>query len=104
MAENKDDHLEESPPKQPAAEVGAGSQDPTLNAIQLAFESSSFSGTRKREKKARARDPKAAAGAAREKSGQSRGAQVPDSVLERFIQIGNHFYFPGGVEAFSRQE
>jgi hypothetical protein len=104
MAENKDDHLEESPPKQLAAEVGAGSQDPTLNAIQLAFESSSPSGTRKREKKARERDPKAAAGTPQEKARESRGTQVPDSVLERFIQIGNHFYFPGGVEAFSRRE
>src|SRR5882672_8689853 len=103
MAESKDDPLEESPPKQPAAEVGAGSEDPTLNAIQLAFESSSSSGTRKREKKARERGPKAA-GAPQEKARESRGAQVPDSVLERFIQIGNHFYFPGGVEAFSRRE
>ena len=95
--------LKNPPPKQPAAGEG-GSQDPTLNAIQLAFESSSSSGTRKRQKKTRARDPKAAAGTPQEKSGQSRGPQVPDSVRERFIQVGNHFYFPGGVEAFSRQE
>jgi hypothetical protein len=104
MAENKDEPLEESAPKQPTTGEGAPAQDPTLNAIQLAFESSSSSAKPKREKKARARDPKAAAGTPQEKSGQSRGAQVPDSVLERFIQIGNNFYFPDGVEAFSRQE
>jgi hypothetical protein len=104
MAENKDDPLEESTPKQPTPGEGAGSQDPTLNAIQLAFDASSSSEKPKREKKARARDPKAAAGTPQEKAGESRASRVPDSVLERFIHIGNHFYFPGGVEAFSRQE
>jgi hypothetical protein len=27
--------------------------------------------------------------------------KVPDSVRERFIQIGNHFFFPDGAEAFT---
>jgi hypothetical protein len=70
----------------------------------LAFDASSSSEKPKREKKARARDPKAAAGTPQEKARESRASRVPDSVLERFIHIGNHFYFPGGVEAFSRQE
>jgi len=30
--------------------------------------------------------------------------RVPDSVLERFIQIGNNLYFPDGQEAFTRED
>ncbi|HEU4693393.1 MAG TPA: LPD7 domain-containing protein [Vicinamibacterales bacterium] len=31
----------------------------------------------------------------------ARAKQVPDTVRERFIQIGNDFYFPDGAEAFT---
>ena len=42
-------------------------------------------------------------GTAKEKSAESRPSRAPDSVQERFIQIGNKFYFPGGAEAFNRE-
>jgi putative DNA primase/helicase len=39
--------------------------------------------------------------ARKESSAQSRAWRVPDSVQERFIQIGNNFHFPDGTEAFT---
>jgi putative DNA primase/helicase len=32
---------------------------------------------------------------------ETRTEQIPDTVRERFIQIGNNFYFPDGAEAFT---
>lgn len=34
----------------------------------------------------------------------SSASKVPDSVQERFIHIGENFYFPGGTEAFRREK
>jgi putative DNA primase/helicase len=34
-------------------------------------------------------------------SEDARATQVPDTVRERFIQIGNNFFFPDGAEAFT---
>jgi len=34
-------------------------------------------------------------------SASTKGSRVPDSVQERFIQIGNKFHFPDGTEAFT---
>lgn len=106
MAENKDEHLEDPPQgKRPTPDEGAGARDATANAIQFAFDENSPSGQPKRQKKVRSPDRKVAeASSPKAKSPESRGPRVPDSVQERFIQIGNNFYFPDGAEAFSRQE
>jgi putative DNA primase/helicase len=36
-------------------------------------------------------------------SASARAWRIPDSVQERFIQIGNRFHFPDGTEAFTHQ-
>jgi putative DNA primase/helicase len=36
-------------------------------------------------------------------SASARAWRIPDSVQERFIQIGNKFHFPDGTEAFTHQ-
>lgn len=61
----------------------------------------SESGARKESKEAEpdtktekvARGSPAAAG--------QRTAPIPDAVLDKFIKVGNHFYFPDGAEAFT---
>lgn len=45
--------------------------------------------------------PDAQAEARNDSSAPSRAWRVPDSVQERFIQIGNKFHFPDGTEAFT---
>ncbi len=45
------------------------------------------------------RNPRESASAAA--TAEKRARPVPDSVRERFIQIGNSFYFPDGAEAFT---
>jgi len=78
----------------PAAEEGA-------NAIFFQDEKSSAGGGSLRVERAPKaerpdRDKQTAAGGE-----DARAKQVPDTVRERFIQIGNNFYFPDGAEAFT---
>lgn len=78
----------------PAAEEGA-------NAILFQEEKPAASGGSLRVERA----PKAER-AARSKTATAAGDdahtnQVPDTVRERFIQIGNNFFFPDGAEAFT---
>src|SRR5579859_512869 len=103
MVESKDQQRED-PPQGKQSAPGAGIQDPTANAIQWALDASS-PGQEKRPKKTRSTRAKVAEGSSsKAKPSGTRGPKVPDSVQERFIQIGNNFYFPDGAEAFSRQE
>src|SRR5882762_7869907 len=106
MAKSKDDNLEDpNPGKGQKAGEAAAVDDPKLNFIQLALDAAdSLSGKPKRDKKARAPDQNSVETTRKEKSAESRPSRVPDSVHERFIQIGNNFFFPGGAEAFSREQ
>jgi conjugative element/phage-associated large polyvalent protein len=105
MAETKDDTVDESGRgKRPRTEVNAAVEERQLNFIQIAPDSAdSSTGKPKRDKKARAADKNSVEAASREKSAEPRASRVPDSVHERFIHIGNNFYFPDGAEAFSRE-
>jgi hypothetical protein len=105
MAETKDDTVDESGRgKRPRTGVSAAAEERQLNFIQVAPDSTdSSTGKPKRDKKARAADRNSVEAAAKEKSADSRASRVPDSVHERFIHIGNNFYFPDGAEAFSRE-
>jgi putative DNA primase/helicase len=77
------------------------------NAIQFAAESQSggtlkLARTPKARPEARASGSKKPPEATREKPAlEKRAKPIPDSVRERFIQIGNSFYFPDGAEAFT---
>ena len=106
MAESKDDTIEESPPgKRPRTVANAAVEDPNANYIQLVLSTAdSASGKPKRDKKAREAQQNSVEGSPKAKPADSRSLRAPDSVQERFIQIGNNFYFPDGAEAFSRHE
>lgn len=106
MAKSKDENLEDpNPGERPTTAEKGALDDPKVNVIQWVLtDADSSSGKLKREKKARAPDRNSVEGAPKAKSGESRSSRVPDAVLERFIQIGNNFYFPDGVEAFSREQ
>jgi hypothetical protein len=106
MAENKDDNFEDPKAgKKPAAGETVPAEDHNANFIQFVLSTAdSASGKPKRDKKAREAQQNSVEGSPKEKSGESRSSRVPDSVHERFIQIGNNFYFPDGAEAFSRAE
>lgn len=49
------------------------------------------------------REEEVAANASDTRNTSARALRVPDSVQERFIQIGNKFHFPDGTEAFTHQ-
>jgi hypothetical protein len=104
MAQSKDDNLDDANSRnQPKAPDAAAAEDVKLNFIEpTATDQDSSSGKTKRDKKSRGPDRNSVEGAPKDESAASRRSRVPDSVQERFIQIGNNFYFPGGVEAFSR--
>ena len=104
MAETKDNTVDESGRgKRPRAGVSAAAEDRQLNFIQSAPDSpDSSTGKPKRDKKTSAPDRNSVETASKEKSAESRASRVPDSVHERFIHIGDNFYFPDGAEAFSR--
>jgi hypothetical protein len=106
MAKNKDDNSEEATPgKKPRGAANTAVDDPKLNSIHwVSADAESSSGKSKRDKKAGAAARKSAVGAPEEKAGESRSSRVPDSVHERFIQIGDNFYFPDGTEAFRREQ
>ena len=103
MAETKDDNLEDPNLRQKSRTVGTAVDDAQLNLIQLGITDLDSSGGQSK-KKAKNRSRNSVEGTLKEKAGQSRASRVPDSVHERFIQIGNNFYFPDGAEAFSRTE
>jgi conjugative element/phage-associated large polyvalent protein len=103
MAESKDDSVEEAPGKKTAG--NAAVEDPNANFIQFVLSTAyAASGRSKRDKKVREAERNSVEGAGKDKAAESRPSRAPDSVQERFIQIGNNFYFPGGAEAFSRAE
>jgi len=103
MAESKDDSVEEAPDNKTAG--NAAVEDPNANFIQFVFPiADSASGKLKRDKKVREAERNSVVRTAKDKSAESRPSRAPDSVQERFIQIGNNFYFPGGAEAFSREQ
>ena len=106
MAKNKDDNFEEAATgKKPKGALNTVVDDPKLNSIQwVSANEESSSGKSKRDKKADAAARKSAVGTSQEKAGESRSSRVPDSVHERFIQIGDNFYFPDGTEAFRREQ
>jgi hypothetical protein len=106
MAKSKDDNLEEAiSGKKPDTAGRSAVDDSKLNFIQLELtDTDSSSGQSKKDKKARNRPQKSVEGTPQAKSGESRSSRAPDFVHERFIQIGNNFYFPDGVEAFSREQ
>jgi Large polyvalent protein-associated domain 7 len=106
MAKSKDDTIEEpTSGKRPKTAGTAAVDEPKLNFIQLELtDADSSSGKPKRNKKARAPETNSVEGTPKEKSGESRSSRIPDSVHERFIQIGSNFYFPDGAEAFRREQ
>jgi Large polyvalent protein-associated domain 7 len=106
MAENKDDNAEQvATGKKPKGTANTAVEDPKPNVILWTLtEPESSSGKPKRDKKAGAAARKSVEGTPQEKAGESRSSRVPDSVHERFIQIGDHFYFPDGTEAFRREQ
>ena len=77
-----------------AAEEGA-------NAILFQDEKSSASGGSLRVERAPKAEPAARARPATAADEDVRTKHVPDTVRERFIQIGNNFFFPDGAEAFT---
>jgi hypothetical protein len=106
MAKNKDDNSEEvAPGKKPKGTANTAVEDPKLNSIQwVSADAEASSGKSKRDKKGGAAARKSREGTPQEKAGESRSSRVPDSVHERFIQIGGNFYFPDGTEAFRREQ
>jgi hypothetical protein len=106
MAKNKDDSSEVAAPgKRPKTAVNAAVEDAKPNVIQwISADAESSSGKSKRDKKAGAAARKSGEGTRQEKAGEPRSSRVPDSVHERFIQIGDNFYFPDGTEAFRREQ
>jgi hypothetical protein len=105
MAQDKDDHIGDlNPGKKPKAGEAAAVEEAKLNFVQFVSDAvDASSGKTKRGKKARGPDRNLLEGAPKDQPGSSRRSKVPDSVQERFIQIGNNFYFPGGAEAFRRE-
>jgi conjugative element/phage-associated large polyvalent protein len=106
MAENKEDHSQEATSsKRPRGAVNTAVEDPTPNSIQwVSTDAQSSSGKPRRDRKGGAAARKSAEGTPQEKARESHSSRVPDSVHERFIQIGDNFYFPDGTEAFRREQ
>jgi putative DNA primase/helicase len=105
MAESTDGTGEESSLGKRLRTAETAAVDPNANFIQLVLSAAdSVSGKLKRDRKAREPERNSVEGSPKAKAADSRSARVPDSVHERFIQIGNNFYFPDGAEAFSRHE
>ena len=106
MAKSKDDNSEEATPgKRPKRAMNPAAEDPKPNVIEwVSADAEPPSGKPKRDKKTGAAAQKSGAGIPQEKAGESRSSRVPDSVHERFIQIGDTFYFPDGTEAFRREQ
>src|ERR1700733_5350781 len=106
MAKSNDENSEEAiQGKRPKRAVRAAVEDPKSNVIQWAVpDAESSSGKPKRDKKAAAAARKSVEGTPQDKAGGSRSPRIPDSVHERFIQIGDNFYFPDGTEAFRREQ
>jgi len=106
MAQSKDEnHEDPNPGKKPKAGDTAAAVDPNLNFVQFVLDAAdSSSGKPKREQKSRSPEKNSVEGRPKEKSAEPRPSRVPDSVHERFIQIGDNFYFPDGTEAFRREQ
>ena len=101
-------------PEPPAAENAPGAGEAAPNAVEFGSQGSGRRGKNKpadkapkkasRERGAAASPTETATGrdeASQAPSAQNRAWRVPDSVQERFIQIGNKFHFPDGTEAFT---
>jgi Large polyvalent protein-associated domain 7 len=106
MAKSNDENTEEAiSGRRPKRAVSAALEDPKSNVIQwVVTDAVSLSGKPKHDKKAAAAARKSVEGTPQEKVAESRSSRVPDSVHERFIQIGDNFYFPDGTEAFRREQ
>jgi Large polyvalent protein-associated domain 7 len=106
MAENKEDNSQDATSgKRPRGAVNTAVEAPTPNSIQwVSAGVQSPSGKPKRARKGGAAFRKSVEGTPQEKAEASRSSRVPDSVHERFIQIGDNFYFPDGTEAFRREQ
>lgn len=115
MPKSRDDDTSETPARRrKSSEVDqaprasgsapAAPQDPALNIIQLASAGETrapaerSSETRKDQKKV-----KDAQAAGAKRPAETAASRAPDSVYERFIQIGDRFYFPDGQDAFTRE-
>jgi hypothetical protein len=105
MAQDKGEHIDDlNRSSKTKAGDAAAAEEAKLNFVEvLADTADASSGKTKRDKKARGPDRNSVQGAPKDESASSRRSRVPDSVQERFIQIGNNFYFPGGAEAFRRE-
>ena len=104
MAKNPSDRRDEETPGKRPKNTEAAADDRTLNVIQFALtDADSSAGPAKRGKKATATSENSLEEKPQAKL-ESSASRIPDSVLERFIPIGNNFYFPGGAEAFSREK
>jgi hypothetical protein len=106
MAKSNDENSEAATPgKKPTEVVNAATEDPKSNVIQwVVADAESSSAKPKRDKRVGTAPRKSADEKPKEKAGESRSSRVPDSVHERFIQIGDNFYFPDGAEAFRREQ
>jgi putative DNA primase/helicase len=106
MAETTDDNRKDRREgKDRATQEGAAGENADANSIEWATRSAHApSGKARREKRARTTNENLVEGVPKEKPKESRTSRVPDSVHERFIQIGNNFYFPDGAQAFTRSE
>lgn len=70
-----------------------------INSIEFLLEEPASSSSEARRRKAVAQGENSVErGDTQDKSSFAR---IPDSVLERFVKIGNQFYFPDGKEAFA---
>src|ERR1700731_2692373 len=105
MAQDKQDHIDDPNLKnKPKAGDAAAAEEAKLNFVEVGADTAdASSGKTKRDKKARGPDRNSVEGSQKDESPSGRRSRVPDSVQERFIQIGNNFYFPGGAEAFRRE-
>src|SRR5258708_38833226 len=108
MVDSKDNNLDDMNPSMGtnASATAAAVDEGKLNVIQLASDAtdSSLSGKPKRDKKAREAEKNSVETSLKEKPAESRPSRVPDSVLDRFIQIGNNFFFPDRAKAFNREQ
>ncbi len=87
-----------------ARERGAGPGGDPVNEIEWVAKADNRAGEKKEKDEAgRRKGADKTAGAGRHQSADAAAPRAPDSVHERFIQIGNKFYFPDGQDAFARE-
>ncbi len=70
---------------------------PTVNLIQFTVNTAPPKGGGAKEPDKEKQAP------AEPRKSHARSTEIPDAVLERFVKVGDHFYFPDGAEAFQHQ-